>query len=580
MARIASVPAAQTPDPAVRAQSRWMIRPAQVRALFWLSAKLRLRGYTRSWQQTVGLVVLLVFLVPLAVAVGVSSWFAYTLLERPYAVELLFVVLFGLYVLWALLPLLQYTLNEGLDVTRLQTYPVTRAEQMVALVLVTLMDVSTLFIVGLFVAILVGWSANPIAIAFTFAALAFAYIHIVSLSQLVLATLMGLLRSRRYRDLSIILFAFFGAACSFSSQIISYLLRDSDLSGLINLPVVGYLRWTPPGMAAQAIVRANEGSYGEAALWLLALVALIPLVVALWAVVLDRGITTAEAGGATRGGRRAAATHVAAPIPAARPARARRTLIPAPVRAVAGKDLRYFWRDPQLKAMILSSLLILVFIFLPRLTAGPEAFRSSNGFLGSYLVYVAPLPAVFLALNLSLNAFGLERQAAQTLFLFPVRPLYVLLGKNLAVAFVATLALLVSTLGLAALSGKWEDAPVAFTVGIAGMLVTMGCGNITSILLPSRVRQMRTGENRISGENGCLRAILSGIALAVVWILLTPVAAAVALPLLLSHSELLPLTLVASVLYAALLHQVATRIIAPYMLRRAPEILEVVAREA
>jgi ABC-2 type transport system permease protein len=564
----------------VRAQSRWLIRPAQVRTLFWLSAKLRLRGYTRSWQQTVGLVALLVFLVPSAAAAGFASWAGYTFLDHAYAVELLFVVLFGLYVLWAILPLLQYTLNEGLDVTRLQTYPVTRAEQMVALVLVTLMDVSTLFIVGLFVAILVGWSANPIAIAFTFAALAFAYIHIVSLSQLVLATLMGLLRSRRYRDLSIILFAFFGAACSFSSQIISYLVRGSDLSGLINLPVVGYLQWTPPGMAAQAIVRANEGAYGEAALWLLALVALIPLVVALWAVVLDRGITTAEAGGAARGGRRAAATQVAAPIPAARPARARRTLIPAPVRAIAGKDLRYFWRDPQLKAMILSSLLILVFIFLPRLTAGPEAFRSSNGFLGSYLVYVAPLPAIFLSLNLSLNAFGLERQAAQTLFLFPVRPLYVLLGKNLAVAFVATLALLVSTLGLAALSGKWEDAPVAFTVGIAGMLVTMGCGNITSILLPSRVRQMRAGENRISGENGCLRAILSGIALAVVWILLTPVAAAVALPLLLSHSELLPLTLVASVLYAALLHQVATRIIAPYMLRRAPEILEVVAREA
>jgi ABC-2 type transport system permease protein len=563
----------------VRAQSRWLIRPAQVRTLFWLSAKLRLRGYTRNWQQTVGLVVLLVFLIPLAVAVGVSSWFAYTLLDHAYAVELLFVVLFGLYILWAILPLLQYTLNEGLDVTRLQTYPVTRAEQMVALVLVTLMDVSTLFIAGLFVAILVGWSANPIAIAFTFAALAFAYIQIVSLSQLVLATLMGLLRSRRYRDLSIILFAFVGAACALSNQIIGYLFRNSDLSELINLPVVDYLRWTPPGMAAQAIVRANEGAYGEAALWLVALVALIPLVVALWAFVLERGITTAEAGGAARGGRRAAAA-VAAPIPAARPARARRTLIPAPVRAVAGKDLRYFWRDPQLKAMILSSLLILVFIFLPRLTAGPEAFRSSNGFLSSYLVYVAPLPAVFLSLNLSLNAFGLERQAAQTLFLFPVRPLYVLLGKNLAVAFVAILALLVSTLGLAALSGNWEEAPVAFTVGVAGMLVTMGCGNITSILLPSRVRQMRTGENRISGENGCLRAILSGIALTVVWILLAPVAAAVALPLLLGHSELLPLTLVASVLYAAALHQLATWLIAPSMLKRAPEILEVVAREA
>jgi len=230
--------------------------------------------------------------------------------------------------------------------------------------------------------------------------------------------------------------------------------------------------------------------------------------------------------------------------------------------------------------MTLSSLLILVFIFLPRLTAGPEAFRSSNGFLGSYLVYVAPIPAIFLSLNLSLNAFGLERQAAQTLFLFPVRPLYVLLGKNLAVAFVAVAALLVSTLGLAALSGKWEDVPVALTVGVAGMLVTMGCGNIISILLPSRVRQMRSGENRISGENGCLRATLSAIALTIVWILLTPVAAAVALPLFLGHGELLPLTLVASVLYAAALHQLATRLIAPSMLKRAPEILEVVARDA
>jgi ABC-2 type transport system permease protein len=580
VARIASVAASQTRDPATRAQSRWLIRPAQVRALFWLSAKLRLRGYTRNWQQTVGLVVLLVFLVPLAVATGFASWAGYTFLDRPYAIELLFVVLFGLYILWAILPLLQYTLNEGLDVTRLQTYPVTRAEQMVALVLVTLMDVSALFIVGLFVAILFGWSANPIAIAFTFAALAFAYIHIVSLSQLVLATLMGLLRSRRYRDLSIILFAFFGAACSFSSQIISYLVRDRDLSGLIDLPIASYLQWTPPGMAAQAIVRANEGAYGEAALWLAALVALVPLVVALWAAVLERGITTAEAGGAARGGRRAAATPVAAPIPAARSTHARRSLIPAPLTAIAGKDLRYFWRDPQLKAMTLSSLLILVFIFLPRLTAGPDAFRSSSGFLGSYLMYVAPIPAIFLSLNLALNAFGLERQAAQTLFLFPVRPLYVLLGKNLAVACVAVAALLVSTLGLAALSGKWEDVPVALTVGVAGMLVTMGCGNITSILLPSRVRQMRSGENRISGENGCLRAILSAIALTIVWILLAPVAAAVALPLFLAHGELLPLTLVASVLYAALLHQVATRLIAPYMLRRAPEILEVVARDA
>jgi ABC-2 type transport system permease protein len=582
VARIASTAASERRTPATQTGGRWRIRPAQVRALFWLSAKLRLRMYTRNWQQAVGLVVLLLILVPVAAGFGVATWLGYTQLDQPYAIELLFVVLFALYVLWAILPLLQYTLNEGLDVTRLQTYPVTRAEQMVALVLVTLLDVSTLFIAALFVAILAGWSAGPIAIALTVAALVVAYVHIVSLSQLVLATLMGLLRSRRYRDLSIILFAFFGAACSFSGQIISYLLRGSgtDLASLASLPVVGYLQWTPPGMAAQVIVRANEGAYTEAALWLLALVALVPVVVALWAFTLDRGITTAEAGGAARRGRGAAPRAVATSAAPVRRARRRRSLLPAPALAIAGKDLRYFWRDPQLKATTLSSLLILVFIFLPRLTAGPGAFRPGTGFFGAYLVLVAPIPAIFLALNLSLNAFGLERQAAQTLFLFPVRPLHVLWGKNLAVAFVASAALLISTLGLAALSGQWSEVPIALAVGLAGMLVTLGCGNVISILLPTRVRQMRTGENRLSGENGCLRAILSAVALSIVWIVLLPVAAAVALPLFFERGDLLPLTLLVSVIYAAALHQLATRLIAPSMLKRAPEILEVVAREA
>jgi ABC-2 type transport system permease protein len=570
----------------VRAQSRWLIRPSQVRALFWLSAKLRLRGYARNWQQTAGAIALLVFLLPLAAVAGVSTWFGYTLLDRPYAVELLFGVLFFLYILWAALPLLQYTVNEGLDVTRLQTYPVTRAEQMVALVLVTFMDVGTLFIMGLFVAILIGWSASPVALAFTFAALAFAYVHIVSLSQLILATLMGLLRSRRYRDLTIILFAFIGVTCSVSGQLVSYAARTSGFTAVVNLPIVEYLQWTPPGMAAQAIVRANEGAYTEAALWLAALIALVPLVIALWGFMLDRGITTAEAGGTPRGARRAAAPSaasarsLAAPAPVARASRAHRPLIPAPVRAIVGKDLRYYWRDPQLKAMMIGSLLFLVFIFLPRLTAGgSESYRDGASFVNSYLVYVAPLPAIFLTLTFSLNAFGLERQAAQMFFLFPVRPLHVLWGKNLAVAFIAVPVLIASSAGLAAVSGRWEDVPVAITVGIAGMLVAMGCGNIVSILLPTRVRQIRAGENRIAGENGCLRALLTSIAFTIVWILLAPVAAAVALPLLFSHADLLPLTLATGLVYAVALYQLATWLIAPVMLRRAPEILEIVTRD-
>ena len=40
---------------------------------------------------------------------------------------------------------------------------------------------------------------------------------------------------------------------------------------------------------------------------------------------------------------------------------------------------------------------------------------------------------MIVALNLSLNSLGLERQALQMLYLFPVRPRDVFWGKNLTV---------------------------------------------------------------------------------------------------------------------------------------------------
>ena len=367
-------------------------------------------------------------------------------------------------------------MNEGLDVTRLQTYPVTRAEQMVALVLVTLMDVSTLFMIGLFVAILVGWSANPIAIAFTFAALAFAYIHIVSLSQLVLATLMGLLRSRRYRDLSIILFAFFGAAFSVLGQLINPILRASNPRALANIQVDLYLQYTPPGMAARAIALADAGSYALAGTWLLVLAGLALVVLALWGWILRRSVTSPESAGGTSRRARRRAENAAAIAAAARShvpgvngataveahAARRRRLLSGPVLAIAGKDARYLWRDPQLKASLLSSLFVLVFVVF---VDSGGLFARGGFHLQPNTVLFAPIPTLIVALNLSLNALGLERQGLQMLFLFPVRPLDVFVGKNLTVGTVTFSAQVVLALILAAVSGGWVYVLMALAAG-------------------------------------------------------------------------------------------------------------------
>jgi hypothetical protein len=231
-----------------------------------------------------------------------------------------------------------------------------------------------------------------------------------------------------------------------------------------------------------------------------------------------------------------------------------------------------------MKAALLSSLLVLVFIFVPFVTGSdPESGRAIS--FAPTQVLFAPLPALTIALSFALNAFGYERAGAQTLFLLPVRPLDVFWGKNLAVGMVAAGAGLLATLGVAALTGGWGYVPIALALMLAGVLVVMACGNVISVLLPFRVRQMRMGQARFSSENGCLRSVLSLLTMVVVLVALLPVIAGTAIPLVLGQPGWLWIALPAGVLYGALLHQIATRLIAPQVHRRAPEILAVVARD-
>ena len=594
MARIAVAPANATP---ALTRPSYAIRPSHVRALLWLRLKLTLRGYARSWQRIVGLVVLLIFALPLVAGMAAGTALAYIGLPRPEAIQVLFAVIGGLYLLWAALPLMQYSLNEGLDVTKLQIYPLTRGEQMVSLVLSTLLDASTIFLLLLLAAIVIGWHATLLAGVVTVVALAAIYVHVVSLSQLMLAALMGLLRTRRFRDITVIVFALLGSVCSFGSQILSRLLESfgrtaggPDGTNVLALHLDRYLQWTPPGMAAQAIVLADRGDYLAAAPWLAGSLLLIPVVLAVWAWVLDRGITSAEsAGGGKRvRGRRnrgpavavagATGRTVAAPVDTP----ARRGLLPGAVTAIAAKDARYLWRDPQLKAALISVLFATVIVLFPNIYAPSARYSGAGGFLqGPLTVLFAPLPALLVVLVFSQNALGMERQGLQSLLLLPVRPLDVLLGKNLFAGLFAFGFEVVLTGIRAAMTGGWSVAPVALAGGAAALLVMLGCGNVTSVLAPMRWRTMRMGDtSSYASENGCLRALISVASMAASGLLLLPVAVAVAVPLIAGHQEWLAISMPLAVVYGVAVHQLATRAIAPVLLRRAPEILATTVREA
>jgi ABC-2 type transport system permease protein len=590
LARVASAPR----------KSRELLSPRQpiinwanIYWLCWLRTKLLLRGYTRDWRRIVGGILLLLIALPFLGGIALGTFVGYIGLPRSEAIELLLMVLVGLYLFWSLLPLIEFSVNEGLDVTRLTLYPLTRAERMISLLLATLLDIPTLGIVALFAAILLGWSQPPTTLLIAVPALLIAYVHIVGLSQLVLAAFMGLLRSRRYRDLSIILFALFGSACSIGQQLIVRNFTRFDSSDLALIHLAQYLRFTPPGMAGWAIVRASDGNWLVALGWLAAsLIAAIPLLW-LWMVLLERGLAAAESGTPRPRRQRPPASvsnqMPAAPLaesaagaspvsgPASAPLTQRiRSALPSPVRAIFIKDVRYFWRDPQMKASMLSSFFILIILF-----AGPIFGMHTGDASGQpWTILFSCLAPLFLAMNFSLNTFGLERQALTTLFLFPVRPQYILWGKNLAVASVAISEQILIAAAFAFLSKSWAYYVPAIVVGIAAIAVMLGCGNILSVLLPFRVAQFRMGTSASgSPESGCLRSLMGLLSLGITLLVLAPVIAGIALPLLFVEPGILIITLPLALLYGLGIHQGATRFIAPRLERRIPEILAQTTRE-
>lgn len=575
--------------------SDWSVRPRQLGALLALRWKLGVRRYRRSVSAVIGLVALLVFTLLAAASAGILTGFGYTHLPRVAAAQLLFGALGLLYIAWAVLPALQYSMNEGLDVSKLHTYPITRAELMVGLTVSTLFDPATIIILSVCAAVIVGWHASILATIITVLALALLYVHIVGASQFTLAVLVGLLRSRRYRDLSIIIFALMSVACSLSGQFATTLLRHiRGIELLGRLDLGRYLQWTPPGMAARAIINANTGDYIGALPWLLVLLALTPALLTLWAWALDRGVTTPEGGGESKRRRRQIAvaatvrpslgaifgSDVATIGEAAISARARPHLISPVIAAIMVKDLRYFWRDPQIKASLLSSLVLLFVVFAPDLT---RSSATSHDYFAQHLSgmqpLLAPLPALLIVLTLSLNAFGLERQGLQALFLTPARPIDILWGKNLAVGIVAFAAQITLIAAVAAVTGDWNAMPLAIIEGGSATLALLGAGNVTSVLLPLRVRQLHMGSNNLSSENGCLRSVISLAALWGTLLALTPVFILLLLPSLLEHRQWLIFTSPLALFYGLSLYQVATLLIAPRLLKRAPEMLAVVARD-
>lgn len=560
-----------------------MIRSEKMRWLLWLSWKLFLRSFivrTGSGIARLSITgVILVIFFGMGMGVVVFTYLGYRL-PAPANGEVLIITLTAVYVMWVLGPLLSFNTSGGLDLSKLLPFPLTRAELIASLLLSNILGTGIIWLVFLFAAILAGWSSSLLVFAFILLSLLVFYMQIIGMSQLIISLFTSLLLSRRFRDVATVLLLLFFSSCGVVFQF-SFISGTNVGAFLAQHPVSPYLQWLPSGMAARAIQQAAEGQWGAACLWLGGLLAITLLVLYLWAITFERALTTPESGGSVRSGserRRAAAVARAAQQPAHTSVLER--VLPAQSLALFQKDIKYLRRDPQLLMMFIQSLLSLVivlgyFFFIGFARHDTKIFSVA----GPIIMFIIPVMIVFSLFMLSYNTLGYERAALATLLCFPIQPKQVLFGKNLVVFLVGGTEILV-LLVLAAIFGHaWHYFLPALTIGFSAILLVVGGGNFTSVFFPQFVPQVRRGTqastNMFAG-GGCLRMLLSSISMYATFFIISPVVAAMIIPIFMHLEWIWLIAIPLSLVYASAIYFIVTIKVAPRILKKAPELLEVV----
>ena len=589
-----------------------LVHGDKLRWLAWLRVKMLTRGFRRRPATLILTILGILVLLFVAGLLALALFLSMTNLSATGQTEVVYLFFSAALLLWIILPLLSYSTNEGLDVTKLQLFPLTRLEVMFSLLFSSLFDIWTVLLFVLFGATIVAWWTHSLALGLmALLVLVIFYVTMVGISQLILALLMRTLQSRRFRDLSILLIALFSSSCYLLNRLAFGTNSLFNLSATLNSGGFSpYLQWLPSGVAASALRAASQNHWGSSFAMLGLLLVICALALYLWQLVLERSMSASESGASRRVKQRrqqvglvapavaplaVAPSSVAPALPPARrasePVNVARTTAAASVevdplkanlfeqlQALVRKELTCFWRDPLLKVRIFQSLIYLAIVVFANLSGGKR-----SGFYSAYLPFIAVMMVFFFMLTISLNTLGIERQSLTTLFLFPLDRRRLLWGKNIAVALMGLMALIVLLILSAAFSRQQAMILPAAIIGLAGVGVTMGSANLIAVFFPryqpAMGRRSLAGSGNQAQSGGCLNAVMSlgGVIFSV--LLLVPVALGIGIPFFMDLPMIWLASMPLSLIYGLVLYVVFTNIAAKRMLATEPEILALTTRE-
>src|SRR5947209_659980 len=399
---------------------------------------------------------------------------------------LVFVIFTFLYLMWATVPL---SLGGGSQFTpgRLLLYPVSLGKLFALDFLSEFTNIASIFAIPIILAVAIGAGLGLGNVLWALLVALFAIACGISITKWLSTSLGALMQKRRTRGETVLALigVVVGLGGAFMGQLAQYMTR--------NAVSFSNLRWTPPGAAAAALTEGlSEGGSGVYALSLLTLAAYTCLFVVVTYFIARRAAL--GAGGAKRESAQTR-THVKTELPTGW----QLPFLSPQISAVIEKELRYAMRNAQLRMMALMPLVLIAL----RLARGSRSsisggltsttILSPNSFAAyaDGLLVAGGVLYIFLILSsLACNLFAYEAGGMRAFILAPVDRRTILVGKNLAITF---LAFLFSTALLVINQLVFGDLSyLALAFAALSFLLFAACfamiGNFLSIKFPKRLQ--------------------------------------------------------------------------------------------
>jgi ABC-2 type transport system permease protein len=457
---------------------------------------------------------------------------------------------------WLVLPLLAFGLDSTLDPATLALYPLRTRQLAVGLLAASCTGAWPLAnLIGL-LGVTVGLASGAFGVVVAVVATALQVLFCIILARFVTTALAGLLRSRRGRDLAVLLVIPIFVLYEIFIQVVPKAAASGKLTASSFAGVDRWMRWIPPGLAVHAIQDASTGQPGTALLLLALLAAVIGVLGWLWIRSLGRALVTVDT--------------------STRASAVRGNALPFARFGLRGTLTARFWiyqrRDP----------VALIYWAITLVVAAVVSFRSitTPRYLTGLIAAVAVGAGLMAALHA--NSIGMSGQdfSFESQALSGRRGLRAYFsGQDIALGVIAVPLLTVISFVLAAVAGHPVDGFLGLSVALAAIGAGLAVSNAFTVALPYPVEK-RPGLPVPNPANGYMGQRLVGTlgSLVGTGVLAVPVVLAVAF----THSDpavvRMPVLVVCAAAYGLALAWAGVRIAAGLAEPRIPELGQIGAR--